>query len=245
MTGTAPPVDAPPKRPRPAKPGYKSVYLWHWPIRAMHWFAAGSIAVLAVTGLYIGKPYFIVGGGEASDHFLMGWMRFLHFSAAGVLVATAVIRLYWLFVGNRYERWQALFPLHPRDWKNMLLVLRKYLTFKSDKTPHWLGHNPLQQLRFTVLYGVALVQVITGFAMYGLSNPGGFFATTFGWVAPLFGGIQVVRFVHHVFTWYFLIFFPLHVYMSLRADLLHREARVSSIVDGFRFVRDDVEFIDE
>ena len=244
MTSTAQPTAAEP-HPRPAKPGYKSVYLWHWPIRAMHWFAAGCVAVLVVTGFYIGKPYFIVGSGEASAHFLMGWMRFLHFSAAGLLVATGVVRVYWLFVGNRFERWQALFPIRPRDWKNMYLILRKYMMIRPDRTPHWLGHNPLQQLGFTVLYLVAVSQVVTGFTMYGLSNPGGFFAKTFAWVAPLFGGIQVVRFVHHVLTWYFLIFFPIHVYLSLRADLVHREARISSIVGGFRFVREDVEFIDE
>jgi Ni,Fe-hydrogenase I cytochrome b subunit len=46
-------------------------------------------------------------------------------------------------------------------------------------------------------------------------------------------------------TWYFLIFLPIHIYLSLRADLLHREARVSSIIGGFRFVREDVDFIDE
>jgi len=233
------------RKPPPAKPGYKPVYLWHWPIRAMHWFAAACVAILVVTGLYIGKPYFIVGSGEASAHFLMGWMRFLHFSAAGLLIATGVVRVYWLFVGNRFERWQALFPIRPRDWKHMYLIIRKYLMIRPDRTPHWLGHNPLQQLGYTVLYLVALTQVVTGFTMYGLSNPGGFFARTFHWVIPLFGGIQVVRFVHHVLTWYFLIFLPIHVYMSLRADIVHREARISSIVDGFRFVRESVEFIDE
>jgi len=232
-------------KPSATKPGYKSVYLWHWPIRAMHWFAAACIVVLVATGFYIGKPYFVVGSGEASAHFLMGWMRFLHFGAAGLLVATAVIRVYWLFVGNRYERWQALFPFHPRDWKNMALVARKYLMIQAERAPHWLGHNPLQQLSYTVLYLVTLTQVVTGFTMYGLSNPGGFFAKAFGWVAPLFGGVQVVRFVHHVMTWYFLIFLPIHVYLSVRADLLHREARVSGILGGFRFVRDDVEFMDE
>jgi len=34
--------------------GSRWVYLWHWPIRAMHWLAAGSILVLIVTGFYIG-----------------------------------------------------------------------------------------------------------------------------------------------------------------------------------------------
>ncbi len=82
---------------------YRWVYLWEWPLRAMHWTAAACVVLLVVTGLYIGKPYFMTGG-EASAHFLMGWVRFLHFASAAVLVMTGIVRVYWLFMGNRYER---------------------------------------------------------------------------------------------------------------------------------------------
>lgn len=240
---TAPAV-SPPEAKLPTQPGYRAVYLWHWPIRAMHWIAGGCLAVLVVTGFYIGKPYFMTGG-EASSHFLMGWARFLHFVAAGIMIATGIVRVYWLFIGNKYERWRALFPFRPADWANMVRVVKKYLFIHPKTAPHWLGHNPLQQLSYTLMYAVVLLQVVTGFAMYGLANPGGVFATFFGWVGPLFGGIQVARLVHHAATWYFLIFLPIHVYLSLRADLLHKEARASSVIGGFRFVRDDVEYIDE
>lgn len=239
--------DAPPALPeRLARSGnYRWVYLWHWPIRAMHWVAVGCIVVLVVTGLYIGKPYFIVGSGEASDHFLMGWARFLHFSAAGLLVATAIIRGYWLLVGNKFERFKALFPLRPRDWVNLLKQVKYYFMIQPEKAPKYLGHNPLQQLSYTLLYGIALVMVVTGFAMYGQSNPDGIFFKMFGWIGPLFGGIQVVRFVHHVLTWVFLIFIPIHVYLAIRADLLERTGTVSSIITGGRFVPADVEFVDD
>ncbi len=227
-----------------AKAGYRWVYLWHWPIRIMHWLAAAAIVVLVVTGFYIGKPYFMTSG-EASDHYLMGWMRFLHFVSAGVLIATGIVRVYWLFVGNRYERWRALFPITPRDWIDTWRILKKYLFIRVRDAPHYLGHNPLQQFSYTALYGLVVIQIVTGFAMYGLSNPGGFFFVTFGWVGPLVGGIQVVRFIHHVVTWGFLIFLPIHIHFSTRADMVHKEARVSSIISGGRFVRDDVSFVDE
>ena len=223
---------------------YKWVYLWEWPIRAMHWAAAGSIVVLVVTGFYIGKPYFITHG-EASAHYLMGWMRFLHFAAAGVFVATAIVRVYWLFAGNQFERWRALFPVTKHDWVNLVKQVKFYLMIQPEKAPHYLGHNPLQQLSYTGLYVIAAVQVITGFAMYGQSRPGGLWYTLFGWVVPLLGGIQVVHFVHHVFTWLFIIFIPIHVYLALRADLLERTGTISSIVSGGRFVRSDVKYVDE
>ena len=102
----------------PASGNYHWVYLWEWPTRAMHWLAAASIVVLIVTGFYIGKPYFMTSG-EASAHYLMGTVRFIHFTAAAVFVATAIVRVYWLFAGNQFERLGALFPVRPRDWVNL------------------------------------------------------------------------------------------------------------------------------
>jgi Ni/Fe-hydrogenase b-type cytochrome subunit len=223
---------------------HQSVYLWHWPVRAMHWIAAVCVLTLVVTGLYIGKPYFFTSG-QPADHFMMGRFRFLHFAAAGVLVATAILRFYWLFMGNRYERWRALFPVSKADWVNMWRLLRRYLFVKVHEVPHYLGHNPLQQLFYTSVYAMALFQVVSGFYLYGLYDTGGFFFTAFGWVGPLFGGAQVVRVFHHVVTWFWLIFLPIHVYLSVRADVLHNEARITSMISGKRFVRSDVEFIDE
>lgn len=223
---------------------YQSVYLWHWPVRAMHWVAAVCVVVLVVTGFYIGGPYFLTSG-QASDHFLMGTVRFVHFTAAGVLVATAILRVYWLFMGNRYESWKALFPVKKEDWANMVRITKKYLFMRVEKPPHYMGHNPLQQIFYTGIYALAVLQVLTGFYMYGLADTGGFFFAVFGWVGPLLGGAQVARFVHHVLTWFWLIFIPIHVYLTVRADVLHEEARISSMITGSRFVRADVEFVDE
>lgn len=223
---------------------YKSVYLWHWPIRAMHWIAAACIVVLIVTGFYIGRPYFYTSG-SASDQFLMGRFRFAHFAAAAVLVATAILRVYWLFAGNKFERLGALFPVRGRDWRNMFKVGRAYIFIRQEEAPQYLGHNPLQQMSYTSIYVLAAVQVVTGFYLYGLADPGGFFFNVFGWVGPLLGGAQIVRFVHHVATWFWLMFIPIHVYLSIRSDVVHRESTISSIVSGNRTVRADVEFVDD
>jgi Ni/Fe-hydrogenase b-type cytochrome subunit len=228
----------------PPTGNYRWVYLWEWPIRAMHWAVVASIVTLVITGFYIGRPYFVTSG-EASSHFLMGKMRFLHFAAAGVFVATAIVRIYWLFAGNQFERWKALFPVFKRDWINLVKQVKFYLMIQPEKGPHYLGHNPLQQLSYTAIYGVAAIQVITGFAMYGQSHPGGLWYTAFGWVAPLAGGIQIVRLVHHLCTWLFLIFFPIHIYLALRADILERTGTISSIISGGRFVRTDIEYVDQ
>ena len=39
----------------PAQGEYRYVYLWQWPIRAMHWIAAASIVALVITNFRSGR----------------------------------------------------------------------------------------------------------------------------------------------------------------------------------------------
>lgn len=219
------------------------VYLWGAPLRAMHWIAAACIVALIVTGFYVGRPY-ITTSGEASAHFLMGRMRFVHFVAAAVLVMTGIVRVYWLFAGNRFERLRALFPFTPHNLKNLVRTALGYLTLSPDRAPVYVGHNPLQQLLYTATYLTTLVMVVTGFTLYGQSNPGGFFHTTLSWVPPLFGGLQVVRLVHHALTYGFIIFIIFHVYFGIRADYVERAGIISSIITGGRYIAGNDEYED-
>lgn len=232
------------RRPEIAEGTYHWMYLWGLPIRISHWVAVFTILILAATGFYIGRPFFSVGDPRTGAPFLMGWMRFIHFVAAAALVAVAILRVYWLFFGNRYERWQALFPIQKRDWVNTWKMIKAYTLVRPEKAPHYLGHNPLQQMNYTLIYAIGLFQIITGFGLYGMSNPGGFFATTLGWVGPAFGGWQVVRLLHHAMLWVWLIFLPVHVYLVLRSAVLDRAGTLSSIFTGGRFVREGVRFED-
>lgn len=219
------------------------VYLWGAPIRFMHWIAALSIVVLIITGLYIGRPYFATTG-EASSHFLMGRVRFFHFTAAAVIVMTGIVRVYWLFAGNQFERLPALFPVTPTNMRNMVRTGLGYLTFDPRKQPNFIGHNPLQQWSYTGLYVMMLVMVATGFTLYGQSNPDGLIFRTFAWLPPLLGGLQGVRFIHHVLTWAFIIFVVFHVYLSIRSDYVERAGVVSSIFTGGRYISTDMSYED-
>lgn len=231
------------RRVPPPSGEYEWVYLWERPLRWMHWIAALCVVVLAVTGLFIGRPYF-VPSGDPESAYLMGWVRFVHFASAAVLVMTGIVRVYWLFMGNRFERWPALFPVRGRDLRNMVKIVKFYLMIDPEKAPKYLGHNPLQQLSYTGIYLCAALMVLTGFAMYGQSNPGGLIYTLFNWVNPLLGGAPIVRFLHHALTWVFLIFIPIHVYLTLRADTLERTGTISSIISGGRFVDTSEKYID-
>ncbi len=219
------------------------VYLWGAPLRVMHWIAAVCITVLIVTGFYIGRPYFATTG-EASAHFMMGRVRFVHFTAAAVIVMTAIVRVYWLFAGNQFERLPALFPVTPRNLRNLVRTAAGYFTFESERQPHFVGHNPLQQWSYTALYVMMLVMVATGFTLYGQSNPDGLIFRTFAWLPPLLGGLQGVRFVHHVLTWGFILFVIFHVYLAVRSDYVERAGVVSSILTGGRYISTDLRYED-
>jgi Ni/Fe-hydrogenase b-type cytochrome subunit len=223
---------------------YKWVYLWGAPLRAMHWLAAFAILALVISGFYVGRPYFMVPG-EGTLTNLMSVMRRLHFLAAGLLVATAIVRLYWMLAGNRYERAGALVP-GVKDLARIPKIIGNYgLVVPEEKAPHYLGHNPLQQLSYTGMYALAALMVVTGFTMYGQYDPGSIWFRAFNWVGGVFGGMQNVRFVHHITTWAFILFVPLHIYLSLRADGVEKTGTISSIISGGRWVPARKKYVDE
>ena len=69
-------------------------YIYEAPVRLWHWINAGSIIALAATGLLIAHPFPSLMG-EASHHFLMGDVRFVHFVAAWLFGGGFLVRLLW------------------------------------------------------------------------------------------------------------------------------------------------------
>ena len=85
------------------------VYVWEMPVRLTHWVAFFSILILSATGYFIGHPFVNVPD-PAKDHFVMGTVRAIHLYTAIVFSALpCCVRIYWLFVGNKYAR---LLQLH-------------------------------------------------------------------------------------------------------------------------------------
>ena len=218
-----------------ARGDFTWIYLWGAPLRFSHWLSALSLVVLFATGIFISQPLFVTNG-EASSHFLMGRFRFTHFLAASILIMGGIIRVYWLFAGNQFERWTALWPFTRRNFRAMYLLLKSYATINPRLQPHFVGHNPLAQVAYTSIYVGTTIMIITGFTMYGQSNPGGFFYTIFAWVPPLMGGLQNVRVTHHLFSWLYPIFFSIHIYLVIRSDYLERGGVVSSMFTGGTYV---------
>lgn len=217
----------------------KPIYVFEAPVRIWHWLHAISIVVLAVTGYLIANPLPSVGG-EASDHFLMGNLRMIHFIAGYVFAVGFAVRIYWGFVGNRYSRELLYLPVWRAAWWRDLLEEFKYYLFLRREAPPSDAHNALAQTAmwfFNTLLGIFMI--VTGFALYGEGLGLGSWADTgFGWAIPLLGGSQQVRMLHTFGMWLFITFAIIHIYMAVRADIMGSQSSVSTIISGWRTYRD-------
>lgn len=217
----------------------KSVYVFEAPVRIWHWINALSITVLAITGYFIGSPLPTMPG-EASDHYLMGYMRFAHFSAGYMLAVGFIGRVYWAIVGNHHARELFWLPITRRAYWREVWGMLKWYSFTSARPGRYVGHNPLARLAmFAMFMLTAIFMMVTGFALYGEGAQAGSWAERlFGWVIPLFGQSQDVHTWHHLGMWWLVIFVILHVYAAIREDIMGRSSVISTMVSGHRTFKD-------
>jgi Ni/Fe-hydrogenase 1 B-type cytochrome subunit len=205
------------------------VYVWDLPVRITHWVNVASILVLSLTGYYIANPFFGTRG-PATDQFLMGAVRFVHFSVAFVFTMSVLFRVYWAFAGNKYARWQQFLPMK-RTRRRALGRMIGYYTFFRKEPPAEVGHNPLAGVTYIGLYVLFALQILTGFALYSQAFTGGVWKTLFGWIIVAFGA-QPVRLVHDIIMYLIIAFTIHHVYSAVVIDMEERSGLVSSIITG-------------
>ncbi len=212
-------------------------YVWEWPVRLTHWFNVISIIVLSVTGYYIGDPFVSV---PSTSSYVMGWMRYLHFIFAYVFALSWIARLIWMFFGNRHARFLAFAPWASRDgWKNIIGTFCFY-TFLRRKVPYAVGHNPLAAMAYSCVFILFLIQIVSGFALYGQFAPGGLWDGIFGSLLVTFGN-QGLRLTHHLIMWLLIGFAIHHVYSAWLMDIKEKNGTLSSIFGGYKFIDPDEE----
>lgn len=217
----------------------KPVYVFEVPVRVWHWVHAISIFVLIATGLLIAHPP-SSPAGEASENFLMGNIRMIHFMASYVFTIGLLVRIYWGLVGNKYAKELLILPIWSGKWWKGLIEEIKYYTFIRRDAPVHEGHNPLAQAAmwvFNILLG--LFMIVTGFALYSEGLGLGSWADTmFGWALPLMGGSQNVKMLHTFGMWLFIMFTVIHIYMAIRADWMGKQSSLMTIINGWRTYKD-------
>jgi Ni/Fe-hydrogenase 1 B-type cytochrome subunit len=218
------------------------VYVWEVPVRLWHWVMVLSMAVLAVSGYFIGKPPATVPG-EAIDNYVLGYIRFAHFTAGYIFAVALVGRIYWAIVGNRYAREIFVVPflmLTPAWWGRLWRVGLEYAFIRHNPDVH-IGHNALAMAAMFFMFVLGSVfMVATGFALYGEGTGAGSWAHTAftSWLLPLFSNSQNLHTWHHLGMWYLLWFAMVHLYFVFREDLISGYTVARSMVDGYRARKD-------
>lgn len=207
------------------------VYAWEFPVRLTHWVNFLCIISFTVTGLYIGSPYV---HAISADQYVMGWMRFIHFTTGYLFLMMMLLRIYWAFAGNRYASWRVWFPYSGRNWKDLVDTAKFYL-FISRKPPYAVGHTALAGATYLVVFLLFIFEIVSGFALYSQAQEGAIFTVLGGWLLGVMH-VQTVRLLHHLVMYVILAFVIIHVYIGWLLDRVERNGLMGSIFGGYKFV---------
>lgn len=170
-------------------------------LRLFHWINMIAITMLILTGFYIHAP-------QSFRLFSnMDIARSIHFALAYVLCISYVCRIYYAIVADDAKN-IIYDPI--KDTKKLPSMIKYYL-FLEDDHPFYGKYNPGQKAMYTGLIFMVLIMAITGFIMY---KP-----LTFGFMAGWLGGFLVVRMIHYIFTWLFVLCIMAHLYLDIAEGL--------------------------
>ncbi|GAB4300569.1 MAG: Ni/Fe-hydrogenase, b-type cytochrome subunit [Desulfuromonadia bacterium] len=207
-------------------------YVWEIPVRVTHWVTMISIVCLSITGFLIGNPRTLA---SETTQFVMGWIRFIHFTFAYLFAVGLAVRLWWSIMGNQYAGWRQFFPWTTKQGRERIIDTLAYYSFLRKRVPHVVGHNPVASTIYTILMGFYLMMIATGFALYTEHRPGGFSWALFGWLTDFFPN-QYLRLAHHLGMWFIIGFVFNHIYTVWLMDIKERGGIVSSMFSGYKTI---------
>ena len=107
------------------------------------------------------------------------------------------------------------------------------------KSMYDIGHNSLAAFTYFGVFVLFIIQTVTGLAMFCVST-NNVMEPFFTWVLLKCGGFFVVRQIHHIAMWAFILFTIAHIYLVFYHDYIERNGIASSIIGGWKFVREDL-----
>ena len=206
----------------------KEYYIFSPFLRIFHWIMASQIVILFATGLLITKPMDVAAVEPVFSITSMDLVRDIHFTSAFILCASLILRVYG-FIVNKGDR------LFPRVWEGHFYeetvdVALHYMLLR----PHHASflRNPLARGSYAMLYVLLLIEILTGFGMYFMTDPTSTGAMLFGWVNVLVGSEMMSHYIHHYVAWFIILFAIGHLYMVIRAEFMEGESEISSMFSG-------------
>ncbi|HEX3927006.1 MAG TPA: cytochrome b/b6 domain-containing protein [Gemmatimonadales bacterium] len=203
-------------------------------VRLTHWLNAVFLTGMIASGLQIYTAYAHIGyHGDTfrlpnpfdasrlavpSQVQLGGWLAGglrWHFTLAWPFALTGLAYVLFLAISGE---WRALL-FRPSDVPQAWQMMRYYLRLRPDH-PAQGKHNALQKSAYTFALVLAVISILTGFA---LAKP-----IQLGFLTTLFGGYELTRYWHFVAVWTFTAFIVAHVIMVFVAD----PASLRAIITG-------------
>lgn len=216
-------------------------YVWDRVVRLTHWVVVVSIVLLAATGIYLGSPFVSVPG-QAREHFVTGWAKVLHFYAAIAFTLAVLSRILWMLIGPRVSSWRQFIPTNRRRWRDLKETFLFYSFFR-EKPPLTRGHNPLAGAFYFGIFGLYLLMIATGLALYSVSSYS--YMRGFGFLLPWFHGVQGARWIHHIGMWIVICFVVNHVYSAILTSRVEKNGAVDSIFSGYKYLPPNIPEDDE
>jgi cytochrome b len=171
----------------------RSILVWDLPTRLSHWLLAGGFAISWLTA-------------ESEE-----W-RLVHVFAGGAVVAAALFRLFWGFIGTTYARYESFVRSPEAAWQYL-----KSLT--TDRPRHYVGHNPAGGYAILALLSLAVLTGAIGWLSY--QDVGG------EWLAELHEGAATVM----------LAVVGLHLLGVIVGSWKHKENLVRAMITGVKIGR--------
>lgn len=168
----------------------KNILVWDWPVRLGHWLMVGGFIVAWLTS-------------ESET-----W-RLVHAFSGSVVIAVALFRLPWGFIGSRYAR----FVDFVRGPGSVVDYLRSLIRLEPD---HHTGHNPAGGWAIIALLGLGIATSVAGWAIY--NDIGG----------------HLLEELHEGLAATMLTVVVIHLAGVFSGSLLHGENLVRAMLTGFK-----------
>jgi Ni/Fe-hydrogenase 1 B-type cytochrome subunit len=206
-------------------------------LRITHWMRVLAIIILTFTGFYLAVPFIsaALNHGEPNN-FLNALMRSWHVSFGFLLICVTIGKFY-LFIFDKQSKVERVSFLDFISVKMWIKQIKYYMLI--GKHGHLKGvYNPLQFMAYLGVYIAIIGVCLTGLILYihvyheGL---GGLLYDVLRPVEVLLGGLAMVRELHHIFMWVFIVFLPVHIYLAIFNSVYGKSGAMDSIVSGYKW----------
>jgi len=229
---------------------YKKIERMTTFMRINHWVVAFSMVGAIATGLYIGHPYYTSFIADpAATKFIMAWNRWWHFMIAIVFDVSSIVVAYMYFFSRFEKPYKKLIP-NGKNISEFFAVLFNLLTFNRSKRFDSSHPDSFNAVFFFVFHMMLVWMLLTGLQLYvhglasGLSSIGNWWPAMLhlvtDWTLVVTGGTNMdVRLAHHYAMYSIIVWIMFHVYYQVWRTAFWKEADISIVVGGSKFVKED------